>query len=103
MQEHELFYRYSGNMPICHWIHGSNKGFGVPEKRLTWSIFKHLRHVSEIVKNGKRFLNPFHANGFCDTSKNIRKPKAFWCFQGVSKETSGMKWVDQALQGEFKS
>ena len=25
--------------------------------------------------------------------ENIRKPKIFWCFQGVSKETSGMKWV----------
>ena len=23
--------------------------------------------------------------------ENIRKPKVFWCFQGVSKETSGMK------------
>ena len=25
--------------------------------------------------------------------ENIRKPKVSWCFQGVSKETSDMKWV----------
>ena len=29
--------------------------------------------------------------------ENIRKPLVFWCFQGVSKEISGMKWV-KALQ-----
>ena len=26
--------------------------------------------------------------------KNIRKPKVFWCLHRVSKETSGMKWVN---------
>ena len=26
-----------------------------------------------------------------NTPKNIRKPKGFWCFQGVSKQTSGIK------------
>ena len=26
--------------------------------------------------------------------ENIRKPEVLWCFQGVSKEISGMKWVD---------
>ena len=29
-----------------------------------------------------------------DTPPENRKPKVSWCFQGVSKETSGMKWVD---------
>ena len=27
-------------------------------------------------------------------AENIRKPEVFGCFQGVSKETSGMKWVN---------
>ena len=26
--------------------------------------------------------------------KYIRKPEDFWCFQGVSKEICGMKWVN---------
>ena len=25
--------------------------------------------------------------------ENIRKPLDFWCFQGVQKETSNMKWI----------
>ena len=28
-----------------------------------------------------------------DTPKNIRKPLVFWCFQGISKETTRIKWV----------
>ena len=27
--------------------------------------------------------------------ENIRKPLVFWCFQGVSNEISGMKWVNR--------
>ena len=26
--------------------------------------------------------------------ESITKPLLFWCFQGVSKETTGMKWVN---------
>ena len=33
-----------------------------------------------------------------DTPKNIRKPKVFWWFQGVSKETSSMKWFSQLIK-----
>ena len=29
--------------------------------------------------------------------ENIRKPLVFWCFQGVSKEISGMKWINSTL------
>ena len=32
-----------------------------------------------------------------DTLENIRKPKVFWCFQGVSKETSGMNGLTNRL------
>ena len=34
---------------------------------------------------------------FFDPPENIRKPLVFWCFQGVSKELSGMKWVKKSL------
>ena len=37
-------------------------------------------------------LNPFHAIILSVSPENIRKPVVFWCFQGVQKETSGMKW-----------
>ena len=30
-----------------------------------------------------------------DTPENIRKPEVFWCFQWVSKEISGLKWVNK--------
>ena len=30
--------------------------------------------------------------------ENIRKPLVFWCFQGISKENSGMKWVNSVFQ-----
>ena len=40
-------------------------------------------------------INPFHATGlFLHPPENIRKPLVFWCFQGVQKETSGLKWVN---------
>ena len=38
-------------------------------------------------------LNPFHATGLSIPPENIRKPKVYWCFQEVLKETNGMKWV----------
>ena len=31
--------------------------------------------------------------------ENIEKPEVFWCFQGVSKETSGMMWVNKGVRG----
>ena len=33
-----------------------------------------------------------------DTPENIRKPVVFWCFQGVSKEISGMKWINTFIE-----
>ena len=40
-------------------------------------------------------INPFHATDlFWYPLKNIRKPEVFWYFQGVSKEISGMEWVN---------
>ena len=47
-----------------------------------------------------KFLTVFHWSSYLHWSRslmmppeNIRKPLVFWCFQEVSKEISGMKWV----------
>ena len=43
-------------------------------------------------------VNPFHATDlFCWYLENIRKPLVFRYFQGVSKEISGMKWVQSLV------
>ena len=34
--------------------------------------------------------------------ENIRKPEVFWCFQGVSKEISGMKWVKNISKQNYE-
>ena len=39
-------------------------------------------------------VNPFHAAGLLlFLQKKNRKPLVFWCFQGVKKRSSGMKWA----------
>ena len=35
---------------------------------------------------------------YFDTPENMKKPKVFWGFQGVQKETSGMKWVKHGIK-----
>ena len=41
-------------------------------------------------------INLYHANGLSVPPENIRKPEVF-CFQGVQRQPSGMKWINQAL------
>ena len=56
--------------------------------RQFWILLKEVKYVSALI-------NPFHAADlFWYPPENIRKPQVFWCFQGVSKEISGMKWVN---------
>ena len=44
-----------------------------------------------------RMINPFLATDlFWCPSESIRKLLVFWCFQGVSKEISVMKWVNDS-------
>ena len=39
-------------------------------------------------------INPFHTTGpFLYPLKTSENHEVFWCFQGIKKETSGMKWV----------
>ena len=33
--------------------------------------------------------------------ENIRKPLAFWCFQGVSNESSDVNWVNEFSKNDF--
>ena len=40
------------------------------------------------------FTNPYHDTGLFLPPENIRKPEIFWCFHGVLKVISGMKWVN---------
>ena len=58
-------------------------------KVLTFSL--HVFRVGIICQS--RVGNPFHATGLLPL-ENVRKPEVFWYFQGVQKETSGMKWVN---------
>ena len=37
---------------------------------------------------------------FIAPMKTSENPLVFWCFQGVSKETSGMKWFNEKEQEE---
>ena len=58
------------------------------EQRKIFSVFQFLHNM-------KMLVNPFHATRLfryaLKTSENL---KVFWCFQGVSKWASGMKWVN---------
>ena len=56
--------------------------------RLTWGITSQLPGAKIFFLDT---FNPFHATDLLKSSENIRKPEAFWCFQGVSKESSSMK------------
>ena len=48
-------------------------------------------------------FNSFQATDFFwYPPASIRKPVVFWCFQGVSKEISSMKWVKEKQTKYFK-
>ena len=50
-----------------------------------------------LILNLCDFLTHFMSLVFFDTPGQHQKTRAFLCFQGVSKETCGMKWVNVAL------
>ena len=59
-------------------------------------ILNCVTHIAlHILKLASNVLNPFHATGLfrypLKTSENL----GFLIFLGVSKETSGMKWVSE--------
>ena len=45
----------------------------------------------------KKLLAHFTLLSLLIPSENIRKPEVFWCFQGVSKEISGMKYFNLVI------
>ena len=64
------------------------------DKGSTNAMYKYLEMI---YCNLTIMFNPFHATGlfrYTSPPENISKPKVF-CFQKVSKETSGMKWVNK--------
>ena len=44
-----------------------------------------------------KIVNPFHVISI--PPKKIRKLEVSWCFQGLWKEASGMKWVKSLFDG----
>ena len=47
-------------------------------------------------------VNPLHATGlFRHPLKTSENPRFFWCFQGESKETSDIKWVNSVLGSNY--
>ena len=38
-----------------------------------------------------------------NTPRKHQKTRVFWCFQGVSKETSGMEWFNMMKTNTFKN
>ena len=59
-----------------------------------------LQHCAD--ERVSQFFNPFNATDlFWYPPENIRKPLVF-CFQGVSKEISGMKWVKRKEMAQLK-
>ena len=80
--------------------------------------FARLAYLRRIVKMFSPFLTTFLI--MCLTTKenqnikcilchwslmippeNIRKPEFFWCFQEISKEISGMKWVNNKKSHKY--
>ena len=57
------------------------------------NISEKFRHFLQFFPYKVTPINPFHVRSLLTPPENIRKPEVFWCFQGVSKEISGMKWV----------
>ena len=75
----------------------------IQPKALYWSATLMQIHfpmggLSPNLSNSKRKINPFSTKCFISIPpENIRKPLVFWCVQGVSKESSGMKWVNDKI------
>ena len=65
---------------------------------LYWLWFFYSKDTVQTLRSGKfAMINPISYHWSLSISpENIRKPDIFLCFQGVSKETSGMKWVNSS-------
>ena len=74
------------NLVCSNRSHHTNFFWRLSSRNFTWSVREYF--VSYIPLTHSMPLVSFN------TPENIRKPEVFWCFQGVSKETSGLKWVN---------
>ena len=65
---------------------------------LYWLWFFYSKDTVQTLRSGKfAMINPVSYHwSLSIPPENIRKPDIFLCFQGVSKETSGMKWVNSS-------
>ena len=65
---------------------------------LYWLWFFYSKDTVQTLRSGKfAMINPISYHwSLSIRPENIRKSDIFLCFQGVSKETSGMKWVNSS-------
>ena len=72
------------------WKHQKTSGIGRIErdqwhKMDWWEYDVQLQQIEKMI---------FHFIQGCSCLWVFREPPVFWCFQGVQKETSGIKWLD---------
>ena len=65
---------------------------------LYWLWFFYSKDTVQTLRSGKfAMINPISYHwSLSIRPENIRKSDIFLCLQGVSKETSGMKWVNSS-------
>ena len=66
---------------------------------LYWLWFFYSKDTVQTLRNDKfAMINPisYNSTSLSIPPENIRKPDISWYFQGVSKETSGMKWINSS-------
>ena len=78
------------------WVHWKNQCRSTVRKHaLLWNK-QGYQHSTDIFVNN--IFNLFHGTGvFLYFLKYIKKPEVAWCFQGVLKDTSAIKWVKSHL------
>ena len=69
---------------------------------LSWDGLVYIADIFFRTVTSNYNINPFLATDLLIPPENIRKPEVFWCFQGVSKEISGMKWVKGLTNCRFR-
>ena len=66
-----------------------------PEVFCKKNVLKNLDYLTRKHLCWNLFLTRFMLIVSFDTPRKNKKPLVFWCFQGVSKEISDIKWVNK--------
>ena len=76
---------------ICNWRKRPETILEIRKKALSLQM---INNFFEDFTNHKKNINPFHVTGLFRYPWKHQKTCGFLMFSGVSKETSGMKWVN---------